>query len=79
MAFGTRVHVLFINKDRHTIGKFMNHATYDAIPLMEVATPEDYARYGELTEAASQYEWPDKETVRQKAVKAWNQYAETTV
>jgi len=46
-----RVHVLFRLADGSLVGRYMSHAAYDAIPLLENATPEDYAKHGELTEA----------------------------
>ena len=45
------VHVLFRRADGTTIGRYMSHATYAAIPPLEPATPADYARHGEVTEA----------------------------
>jgi hypothetical protein len=54
------VHVLFAdsdNKGRNKIGFYMHKTTYDALPLVEPHTPDDYRRFGELTPAPSDYVW----------------------
>ncbi len=50
------VQVLFENQAGETIGRYVSRETYDAIPLMEPATPEDYARFGVVTEAPETFE-----------------------
>lgn len=54
---GDKVHVLFENKDGQTVGKYVSHETYDAIPLLEPVTPEDYAKIGEVTDAPECYRY----------------------
>lgn len=51
-----RVHVLFAAKDG-PIGYYMAHATYDAIPLLDIATPDDYRKIGDLEDAPGDYVW----------------------
>jgi hypothetical protein len=51
------VHVLFDYQDRRTVGYYMSHATYDAIPLLEPATPDDYRAHGELRDAPSAFDF----------------------
>lgn len=52
-----RVHVLFRRADGTTIGRYMSAATYHAIPFLEPATPADYARHGEVTEAPDGFDY----------------------
>ncbi len=47
--------VLFEGLNHQTIGRYMSHETYDAIPLGEPATPEDYAKFGAVTEGPGEY------------------------
>ena len=56
---GGRVQVLFRLKDGTTIGRFMSGECYNAIPLMKVATPEDYEALGigEIDIAPGEYQW----------------------
>lgn len=54
MGVDGKVMVLFKLKTG-TVGFYMAHATYDAIPLDAVATPDDYRKIGELTEAPSNF------------------------
>lgn len=49
------VHVLFRKQDDSTVGWLMTSETYAAIPLLTNATPDDYRRHGELTEAPSTF------------------------
>ena len=48
-----RVKVLFRNANDQTKAYFMPHATYQAILLLTNATPDDFAKHGELTPAKS--------------------------
>lgn len=43
-----RTKVLFSNDKGTTRGYWMTRETYNAIPLGEEATPEDFAKHGEL-------------------------------
>ncbi len=52
-----QVQVLFENKAGVVIGKYMDHATYDAIPLLQPVTPEDYAMYGAVSEAPGAFSY----------------------
>jgi len=56
-ALGGReaVHVLFAFGDGRTVGFSMSGATYDAIHWQTPATPDDYRKHGELTEAAATF------------------------
>ena len=47
--------VLFEGLNGKTIGRYMSHETYDAIPCLEPATPEDYAKFGPVTEGPSEF------------------------
>jgi hypothetical protein len=49
-----RVHVLFSTKG-NTIGYYMAPATYDAIPLLAIATPDDYRKIGDLEDAPADF------------------------
>lgn len=51
------VHVLFENGRGEVIGKLMTHDTYDAIPLLEPATVEDYAKIGALMEGPAEFDF----------------------
>jgi hypothetical protein len=51
-----RVHVLF-STTTGWIGYYMSEETYDAIPLLDVATPDDYRKVGELQVAPNDYVW----------------------
>lgn len=55
LGVGDKVHVLFENKAGETIGKFMNHETYDQIPLLTPAMPQDYEKFGEVTDAPDKF------------------------
>jgi hypothetical protein len=50
-----KVHVLFKDKDGNCVGFYMSPSTYDAEPLGENRTPEDYMRMGELTPAPDSF------------------------
>jgi len=52
-----RVHVLFKRRDGSREGRYMSHATYDAIPLRTPATIEDYAKLGALEPAPVDFHW----------------------
>ena len=56
---GKGVHVLFSNgehDDKRVItGYYMSSETYNALSLMEVATPDDYRKFGELTPAPDHF------------------------
>ena len=45
------VHVLFRCGNGTTRGYYMAEATYDAIPLLVTATPDDYRKHGPLEDA----------------------------
>jgi hypothetical protein len=51
-----RVHVLFATK-AGSIGYYMADATYDAIPLLDIATPDDYRKIGHLEDAPTDFVW----------------------
>ena len=54
------VHVLFADSDnpgRKMVGYYMHHSTYDAYPLVEPRTPDDYRKVGLITQAPSEYVW----------------------
>ncbi len=57
LAVFEKVHVLFRNQQKHTIGKYMSHQSYDSIPLGVAATVEDYAAKGELQDAPDDFEF----------------------
>lgn len=51
-----RIHVLFRVPDQNeTIGYFMDRGTYDAIPIMTPASPDDYRQHGTLEPAPNSY------------------------
>ena len=56
-----KIHVLFHFKAdpksgvMSTVGYYMSKATYDAIPLGEVATPDDFRKFGTLEEAPNSF------------------------
>lgn len=52
-----RIHVLFRRKDGSTEGWYMASATYHAIPLGTLATPDDYRKHGELIAAPNEYDF----------------------
>jgi len=55
-----KVHVLFAfsdGPDRLMVGYYMDQATYDAYPLVEPHTPDDYRKVGLITQAPSDYVW----------------------
>ena len=52
LTHGDKVKVIFQAAARDT-AYFMDHNTYDAIPLLAIATPEDYSRFGTVTPAES--------------------------
>lgn len=52
-----RVHVLFRKADGSTVGRYMGKETYDAIPLLVDATPEDFAKLGAVTDAPAAFTW----------------------
>lgn len=52
-----RVHVLFRRADGSTVGRYMSHETYSAIPPLAPATPAHYAAHGEVTEAPGTLTW----------------------
>lgn len=54
-AGGGRVHVLFVNKDKQTVGYYMSPETYNAISLSEPACVEDYSAKGALTPAPERF------------------------
>lgn len=49
------VHVLFRNKADETVGAYMPHASYDAIPILTPASLDDYARLGSILEAPKEF------------------------
>jgi hypothetical protein len=51
------VHVLFRRLDGSCEGFYMAHATYDAIPYGEPATPDDYRRFGPPEAAPDTFKW----------------------
>ena len=53
LSTGDKVHVLFQTGEygRECVGYTMSHEAYDAIPLLEVATPDDYRKHGTLAPA----------------------------
>ena len=54
---GSKVHVLFKDKDGAYTGYYVTKETYDAIPLGTHATPEDYAAVGTLTPAPGDFNY----------------------
>lgn len=65
---GSKVHVLFKDKDGNHTGFYMAKTTYDAFSLGAHVTPGDYAAVGTLTPAPSDfnygaYPYTDKEVV----------------
>lgn len=52
---GHLTRVLFANAQGHTVGFDMAPATYQAIPMLTHATPDDYRAHGILTEAPNGY------------------------
>lgn len=48
------VHVIF-RSGKGEVGYYMNRETYDAIPLLEVATPDDYRKHGRLRKAPADF------------------------
>ena len=50
------VHVIFKGQTEER-GYYMTHAMYDAIPLLETATPADYERYGTLIPAPTEFDY----------------------
>ena len=59
-----RVHVLFEGGQGWTpynrgacVGRYMRHATYDAIPLLQNATIQDYERFGDTEPAPSEFHY----------------------
>ena len=52
LSHGDKVKVIFQMAQQDT-AYFMDHATYDAIPLFQIATPEDYSRVGAVVPAAN--------------------------
>jgi len=52
---GGLVHVLFAGSGDTVLGRFMEPATYDAVPLRDAATVEDYERVGWVTDAPARY------------------------
>ena len=50
-----RVHVLFRRADGSTEGRFMAQETYRAVRIMEPATPADFAAFGPLEAAPSDF------------------------
>ena len=53
---GGIVHVLFRKADDSTVGYYMSNATYDAVGILEPATPEDFGKFGEIREAPGAYQ-----------------------
>lgn len=53
-AYG--VHVLFRNNAGKVRGFYMAAAVYDALPLGEAHTPDDYRKHGELTPAPDDFD-----------------------
>jgi hypothetical protein len=51
-----RVHVLFATTTGW-IGYYMSEETNDAVRLLDVATPDDYRKFGELQVAPNDYVW----------------------
>lgn len=49
------VHVLFKKADGACVGFYMDHTTYDAIPILTPATPKDYREFGILRKAPADY------------------------
>ena len=57
---GNKVHVLFECVPASNVvyvGYYMSPATYHAIPLLEVATPDDYRKFGALEEAPASFQY----------------------
>lgn len=52
---GDRVQVLFRDRDRKTIGRFMSSTTYRGLPLLQPATPDDYAALGTVEPAPADF------------------------
>lgn len=50
IGYGDQVKVLFRGQDDKEKAYFMHSWTYGAIPLLVVATPEDYQQHGQLEE-----------------------------
>lgn len=50
------VHVIFKSNEGE-IGFFMSHKTYNSIPTDEVATIEDYMKFGELIPAPNEFQY----------------------
>lgn len=50
-----RVHVLFQGVGNAMLGFIVSQATYNAIPILEPATPEDFAKFGELEPAGQEF------------------------
>jgi hypothetical protein len=58
-VWGGRVHVLFQGcvKNTPATGYYMAAETYDAISLLEPATPENFAAYGKLEPAPVEFDY----------------------
>ena len=52
LAHGEKVKVIFRRANGRT-AYFMDRKTYNAIPLMQIATPDDYRQFGPVTQAAN--------------------------
>lgn len=52
-----RVHVIFTNKARQSIGYYMAKETYSSLPLAEPALPDDYKKFGELEWAPATFDF----------------------
>ena len=52
LQHGDKVKVIFRAAEKET-AYFMNRQTYAAIPLFQIATPEDYSRVGAVVPAAN--------------------------
>ncbi len=73
LAVGYLVHVLFENKHGEVIGKMMTHETYDAFPLLEPTTVEDYAKVGIVTDAPGEFQFGAREAETEKCVKFFSE------
>jgi len=55
MNVGEKVHVIFKLGNGSHEGRYMSAAVYDAVPYNVPATPEEYAKHGEVLPAPSEY------------------------
>ena len=52
-----KVHVLFSKLGGTTVGYYMASETYEGISYLEPATPEDYAKFGAIEPAPSEFSY----------------------